>query len=220
MNTLIMGGGSGLGLELGMLLKKNYKVFVTGRKNTPQDTELHFMLFTVDHSDKFFRQIEKIISQVKPIDLFIYAVGFYQNGTITDLNGHNIQQTINTGIIAPAIFLQKILQKQKQLKGFIAISSTSGQTPRLREPIYAASKAGLNMLADSIALDKRVAKTLLVSPAGMDTNFWRGKKRKGRLLDPKWVAEKIIKEFQKKFSYKHMLILREPPRVKILEKRL
>ena len=220
MNILIIGGSSGLGLELGLALKKRYKVFVTGRKNRSSDSGLYFIPFNIDSSGQMARKIEKLLSQVKHVDFLIYATGFYQDGLIDDLSEKDIRNMIDVGLTAPALILQKFLRKQKKLSGFIAISSTSGQIPRMREPIYAAIKSGLNMLAYSVSLDKRIRKTLIASPAGMKTNFWKDKKRKGILLDPKWVVGKIIAEFQKKFAYKHMLILREPPRTEIVEERL
>lgn len=219
-NVLIIGGTSGLGLELGLLLKSKYKVFVTGRKGRPTDPEISFLRLNIDSSQGLSAKIKKLLSRVKRVDLLIYAAGFYQSGTISELPEKEISNMIAVGLYTPAVILQKILLKQKKLAGFIAISSTSSRIPRLNEPVYSAIKSGINMLANSVSLDKRVEKTLVASPAGMRTNFWKGNKRKGVLLDPKWLAEKILREFQKKFSYKHIMILRDPPRLRDIEKRL
>lgn len=217
-NVLIIGGSSGLGLELGMLLVKNYNVFITGRKN-PQLAQLHFMPLEINSTDQLSDNLNRIIKQVAPIDLLIYAAGFYQEGTINELEDNDIITIVNIGLTVPAMLLQKILQRQKQLAGFIAITSTSQRIPRLREPLYAAVKAGLGMLARSVSLDTKIVKTLIAAPGGMQTNFWRGVKREGVLLEPRWVAGQILDLYKGTFVFKEAQILREPPRVEVINER-
>ena len=212
-NALIIGGSSGLGLELGLFLAEYCNVFVTGRKD-PQKKQLHFIPLEIKKSHLLSSDLDRVLTRVGAVDLLIYAAGFYQDGAISDLEDGDITATINIKLTAPAMMLQKILRKQKKLSGFIAITSTSQSIPRLREPVYAAANAGLCMLARSVSLDKRVAKTLVTAPAGMKTNFWKGKTRKGVLLEPRWVAEQILDLYKGKFVYKQALILREPTRVK------
>jgi len=212
-NALIIGGSSGLGLELGLFLAEYCNVFVTGRKD-PQKKQLHFIPLEIKKSHLLSSDLDRVLTRVGAVELLIYAAGFHQDGAISDLEDSDIIAMINVKLTAPAMLLQKILRKQKKLSGFIAITSTSQLTPRLREPVYAAASAGLGMLARSVSLDKRVVKTLVAAPAGMKTNFWKGKTRKGVLLEPRWVAERIIDLYKMKFAFKQVLILREPPRIK------
>lgn len=217
-NALIIGGSSGLGLELGLFLTKTHNVFITGRKN-PQRAQLHFIPFEINSINQLSENLNRVIEYASPIDLLIYAAGFYQDGNINELKDSDIAIMINVGLTAPAMLLQKILQRQKQLPGFIAITSTSQRTPRLREPLYAATKAGLGMLAQSASLDARIVKTLIAAPSGMKTNFWRGVKRSGVLLEPRWVAEQILAIYKGAFVFKEVQILREPPRVEVINER-
>lgn len=214
MNALIIGGSSGLGLELGLLLAKRFNVFITGRKN-PREKSLCFIPLEIKKSRLLSSDLDRVLAQVGAVDLLIYAAGFHQDGAISDLEDDDITAMLNIKLTAPAMILQRILRRQKKLSGFIAVISTSQLTPRLREPVYAAVNAGLGMLARSVSLDKRVVKTLVVAPAGMKTNFWKGKARKGILLEPRWVAEQILDLYKGKFTYKQVLILREPPRAKV-----
>lgn len=64
-------------------------------------------------------------------------------------------------------------------------------------------------------------RVLVAGPAGMKTNFWSNtEKDTSTMLEPAWVAEQICQlYFADNFKYKCARILREPPRVEVLEKR-
>ena len=128
---------------------------------------------------------------------------------------------LNVGLVAPINILNRILKYQSSLSGFIAITSTSQWTPRLFEPAYTTVKAGLGMFGNSVSLDLRVGKVLVAAPSGMKTDFWRDSSRDmSMMLDPKWVAQKIIDLYNEDgFDYKFAKILRKPPRVEVIEKR-
>jgi short-subunit dehydrogenase len=113
------------------------------------------------------------------------------------------------------------LQKQDKLNELVAITSTSGWTPRQREPIYNFVKAGEGHFANAMAEDGRVGKVLVAGPAGMDTAFWRDdpERDKSTMLDPAWVAEQIQQLRQDDYRYRFAKIMREPPRVEIVETR-
>lgn len=222
--ALIVGGTSGLGAELATLLKSenNFKVYVTGRKK-PQDQQLNFIHFDIDaDTEQLPYLIHEVLSQLpQQIDLFIYAAGFYQSGTMKQLPDEDIRRMLNVGLIAPTIILNRILNHQEKLPGFIAITSTSQWTPRIYEPVYTAAKAGLGMLANSLSLDPQVEKVLVVGPGGMKTGFWANTGQDtGNMMEPKWVAEQIHQlYFADEFKYKCVRILREPTKVEIIEKR-
>ena len=217
-NALIVGGTSGLGLELAKLLRKEFSVFITGRRD-PYERDLVFtrMHLTLRSWDD---KLDELLNLVSGIDLFVYAAGYFQKGLISALFDKEIDDMLHVGLAVPAKILSKILKRQDFLRSFIAITSTSQLKPRLEEPVYTAAKAGLGMLANSISLDSRVAKTLVAAPTGMNTPFWSGTGRDtSALLGPRWVARQIVDLHNDEYEYKHELILREPPRVKIIERR-
>lgn len=226
MNALIVGGSSGLGLEIGMqLLKKGWNIRVTGRSVKTIPKEFTFLEFTVTEDlDRLKNDLDKMVETLPAIDVLVYAAGFSEDGLITDLSDSHIAQMAAVGITAPALFLQRIIRRQEVLAGFIAITSTSQWIPREREPVYAATKAGLAMLAQSVSLDPRIKKTLVVGPAGMNTNFWAGSgKDSSAFLTPRWVAEQIVRLWGDRYTYRLARILRDPTpeseRVQILETR-
>lgn len=222
--ALIVGGTSGLGLELATLLrtKNNLEVYVTGRKE-PEDRQLRFVFFDIDpYTDQLPYIIDKIISDLpQQIDLLVYAAGFYQEGNMKQLTDADIRKMINVGLVTPTLILNRVLNRQEKLPGFIAITSTSQWTPRIYEPVYTAVKAGLGMFANSLSLDPQVGKVLVAGPAGMKTNFWSNtEKDTSTMLEPEWVAEQICQlYFEDNFRFKCARILREPPRVEVVEKR-
>lgn len=219
MNCLIVGGTSGLGLSLANKLATDYSVYVTGRRDPRQDN-LKFVRLDLSESDGLLSRVETVIHGLPYIDLLIYAAGFYQEGTLTDLTDEQIYEMLNVGLVAALYVTREVLLSQEVLGGFIAVTSTSQWTPRLLEPVYTAVKAGLGAFASSLSLDPRVKKTLVAGPAGMATRFLEGTdKDTSDMLDPDWVADRALDLFDGEFSYKHARILRGPARIELQEVR-
>lgn len=222
MNCLIIGGTSGLGLALAKKLAGTYDVHITGRQN-PNDKKVVFHALDLSDAEKSLPAIESLIQELPQIDLLIYAAGFFQEGTVTDLTASQINTMLSVGLTNAIYLTRGLLEKQGELSEFIAITSTSQWTPRLYEPVYTAVKAGLGAYANSLSLDPRVKKTLVAGPAGMATNFWKDTDKKAhdtsQMLDPDWVADRIIELTRENYSYKFARILRGPARVEVQETR-
>lgn len=219
--ALIIGGSSGLGLSIaGKLEKVGYEVTVTGRTNRLE--ELSFLSFysldlTTD-AESFSSHVNRLVAAMGRLDILVYAAGFYQHKTTAELSDDDIKSMIQIGLQAPIQILRTILKSQEILPIFLPITSTSEWTPREYEPVYTAVKSGLAMYAKSVHLDSAVEKVLVAGPAGMKTLFWDGTDEDtSTMLDPDWVAEQIVTSLEKTFSYRHIKILREPPRVVVDE---
>ncbi len=218
-NALIVGGTSGLGLEIAKLLSTDYKVYVTGRKGILQDN-INFKFLDLIDCD-LPRQLDNLLVDIPEINLLIYAAGYFQDGKIDDLTDQSIIEMNYVGLIGAELLMGKVMKKQGSLDGFIAITSTSQVTPREREPIYTGVKSGLAMFARSISLDKRIGKTLVAAPAGMNTPFWSSVTRDtSTFLESTWVANEIITNYKDgDYRYSEVHFLRDPPRVELKEKR-
>lgn len=217
--AFIVGGTSGLGLELALKLASSHSVIVTGRRD-PKNSQVTFQYLDLSSISSLLNDLDHLLTSLPKVDLFIYAAGFYQEGRINELSDEESFTMINVGLLAPALLLQRLLKKQSALAGFIAVTSSSQMTPRLLEPIYTAVKAGLGMLANSVSLDEHVGKVLVAAPAGMQTRFWENRERDiSSMLDPMWVAEQILDHYALNFEYQLIRMSREPARVDVVEVR-
>lgn len=218
---LIIGGTSGLGLELAKQYSDEGNIlYVTGRKN-PEISTIQYIPFSISNNiDETIEKLDKLISEIDNIDTVIYAAGFSQIGTIDTLSDSKIMEMINVGISVPALCIKRLKNRVNTPLNIILITSSSGYTPRKLEPIYASTKAALEMLGASLALDTDVGNVLVVAPSGMDSPFWDDTKDTSEYLDPEWVAERIIELFADSgFKYKYVKILRSPARVEIAEEK-
>lgn len=218
----VIGGTSGLGLELAIRLLATHDVLVTGRtmpKDLPEN--LHFYPLDLSFGVSFFHEIQRLVSGRPPVDTLIFAAGFYEEARISEMDDEAMADQIYLGLLAPSILLGRILGQQGNLPNFVMITSTSATTPREREPVYAAVKAGASHLAASVALDENVGRTLVVAPGGMKTKFWRNRPDKmvGDMLDPGWVADRALEALAATNKYTSIRIPRNPARVEVLERR-
>lgn len=220
MNTLIVGGSSGLGLALAKeFADQGDTVIVTGRTKPAID----FAEFKkLDLSQKNIAGvIDKFVDSLPQIDRLVYSAGFYQEGRVTDLSAEQIETMVQVAGTGLVYFMRAILNKQGKLSELITITSTSQWTPRKFESIYNFAKAAIGHFSNAMAEDGRVNKVLVVGPSGMRTKFWDGVKRDDldKMLDKEWVAQEIMKARDDSYNYKFIQILRQPARVEEAEKR-
>lgn len=227
-NALVVGGTSGLGFEMARLLRETHRVTITGRgpRGTFDDVEFKYLNISGNSQSsalELTRAIEILLGSFsEKIDLLVYAAGFGQERLISELTNYDITQMVNVGLVVPTIFARNLLLRSSALK-FVLIGSTSQFTPRVREPLYTAVKAGAAMLAQSLSLDPNMEKVLVAAPAGMNTPFWksgdRSEKDLTNMLNPNWVAQQIVPQISESYRYRFMKILRGPARVEIVETR-
>lgn len=219
MNILIIGGTSGLGLELAktMQISEN-TVYVTGRRKLDEPS-LKYEFFDLS-APHLSQRLDEFVAKLPTIHTLIYAAGYFQEGLVTDLTEQQIEEMIDVGGRGLIYAVQALLAKQGKLNELITITSTSQWTPRKLEPIYNFAKAGAAHFSNAMAEDGRVEKVLVAGPAGMDTAFWEGTDHDvSKMLDPKWVAGEVMKLRNDAYHYRFAKILRNPARVEIVETR-
>lgn len=220
MNTLIVGGTSGLGLELAKDFRdQDHDVYVTGRRQL-DEPDLHYEQFDLSASDLPHR-VGELAMKLPDIDTLVYAAGYFQEGRVTDLDDDQIEDMITVGGRGLIYFVRALLEKQDKLDELVTITSTSQWTPRKLEPIYNFAKAGAAHFSNAMAEDGRVSKVLVAGPAGMNTAFWDGVDRDDldKMLDPAWVADEVMKLRDGDYHYRFAKLMRNPPNVEIAETR-
>jgi enoyl-[acyl-carrier-protein] reductase (NADH) len=94
MTALIIGGTSGLGLELAKQLSDSGDtVYITGRNNPWAQRVIYQKLDLNDQN--LSKRLQEMFAHLPAIDLFVYAAGFYQQDTITDLQDAQIEEMLN-----------------------------------------------------------------------------------------------------------------------------
>jgi len=216
-NILIVGGTSGVGLELAQhYIADGHTVCVSGRHN-PALVGAQFEYFSItDDTNNLAQNIDKLLHRFQDINTLIYAAGFRQHGHIDVLNDASIQQMINTGLTVPALLVQRLKNKLSSPLKIMLITSYAQYTPIEYEPVYCAVKAGLGMLGESLVRDKNIGKVLVAAPSQIDTSFWRGSNTNTRnMLNAKWVCDRIVELSSGAFKYKYAKMLANPTRVEV-----
>ncbi len=192
MSGLIIGGTSGLGLELARDMAEHHeRVIVTGRHDPGVDFA-EYRQFDLAGGD-LPQRVGRFVLDLPPVGTLVYAAGFYQEGHIADLSDEEVDTMINVGERGLIFFTKKLLEKQRHLDELITITSTSQWTAREREPVYTAAKAGAGHYSHSLSLDPSIGRTRVIGMSGMRTAFWDGTEKDTEpMLDPAWVAERIM----------------------------
>lgn len=218
---LIVGGSSGLGLELAKKYRDlGHTLFITGRTD-PKLEGVTFVPFEIGTDlEQVKAELPPLIEATGVINTLIYAAGFYQEGHLADLDEEQIVLMMNVGLVAPTLLVRALQLANSTPLKVMLITSSSQYTPREMEPTYTAAKAGLGMLGASLGLDPTLGKVLVVAPGGMKTPFWRDQdKDQSAYLDPNWVADQIIDVSGGPFKYRFVKIHRDPPKVEVVETR-
>jgi NAD(P)-dependent dehydrogenase (short-subunit alcohol dehydrogenase family) len=217
-HILIIGGTSGLGLELAKQYQEHgHEVTITGRTD-PHQTNLHFVKLDISSdSSALTRDMHTLVDSIDPVNTLIYAAGFYQEGYTDEIGQEGILQMINVGTTAPALLVSMLKNGSGKPLKVIFITSSSQYTPRAREPLYTMVKAGLGMFGRSLALDRSLGKIMVVAPSGMLTPFWNNEKDTSTYIEPAWAAQQIIEQSSGPFKYKFVKLLRDPARVLVEE---
>ncbi|MEF0938958.1 SDR family NAD(P)-dependent oxidoreductase [Rhizobium sp. BR 362] len=216
---LIVGGSSGIGLELARhYIAEGHRVCITGRRDPYMPGALFFHLSIGAFADQLVPAINELVAAFPGVQTLVYAAGFLQRGAIETLSDEALLTMTNVGIVAPMMLATRLKLLAPTPLKLMLITSSSQYTPRPQEPAYAATKAGLAMLGASLARDAGVGKVLVAAPSGIRTPFWRGADEDTTsMLDPVWVANQIIELSGGPFKYRYAKILRNPARVEIVE---
>ena len=217
---IVIGGTSGLGLEVAKRLSRERPTVITGRTD-PLAEGLEYREFDLRQGRQMPERMGELFSALPEVHTLVYAAGYYQEGRIDELSPEEIEEMLDVSGRGLIYAVRDVLSRQNELAELITITSTSQWVPRQREPVYNFGKAGAGHFSNAVAEDGRVSKVLVVGPAGMRTAFWEGIERDdlGAMLEPEWVADEITKLRSGDFAYNYTRILRDPPRVETLEER-
>lgn len=199
---IILGGTSGLGLEMAKQLReRGERVLVLGKTHNPQKHGEGFPLdvYYSDQVEAASARIEQILNG-DDIDQFVWAAGYGWRGNFEDQPSVRSMAEVNFSGALPLVqWAWRKMSTQNRKSVLTIIGSTSSVKARSDEAVYVATKhaqAGLarslGMQADEQKLPVRVA---LFLPGAMKTPFWNGRELPADYMffnDPAKIATHII----------------------------
>jgi short-subunit dehydrogenase len=120
--------------------------------------------------------VEKVLAAEGRVDVLVCNAGAGHSGPISELSGAKASELVSLNLLAP-VQLARLLAPAMAERGsgrLVFVSSIAGATGVRNEAVYAATKAGLNYLAESLTYE--LAGTgvgvSLVLPGVVDTPFF------------------------------------------------
>ena len=222
---IITGGSRGLGKGIvTAYLANGYHVFSISRSifesgNEKGLTQVQFDLSKIEKlTDVLLTIFDQIDSEaVERIVLFNNAGTLGEIGRTENLSAENVIGAVHVNTIAPLILTSAFIRLTKNWaceKKVINISSGAAQNPYYGWTIYCATKAALDMLTRTVAMEQNSVengvKIMSISPGVVDTDMqteirkhkkadfmdidrFLALKSSGSLVDPKVVGEQIMK---------------------------
>jgi short-subunit dehydrogenase len=191
--ALVTGASSGIGAAAAVALAAlGVRLVLTGRDQArlaavaarTGATAIPADLADVGETSRLAAEAQAVTGR---IDLLVSNAGVGWAGPITDLTGPKAAELVALNLLAP-IELARLLAPGMARRGsgrLVFVSSIAGATGVRHEAVYAATKAGLNCLAESLAyeLSGHGVGVSLVLPGVVDTPFFSSR---GHRYDRRW----------------------------------
>jgi NAD(P)-dependent dehydrogenase (short-subunit alcohol dehydrogenase family) len=158
--ALVTGGGTGIGAAVARRLAADgYAVAVSGRRLEPLEqvaAETGGIAVQADSGDpaQAQRSVEQVVSQLGGLDALVYCAGVSRSGTVAGQTPEGWEAVMRTNVTGAFLTSRAALPHLEQRGGgVVAISSLAGLRAGPASAAYCVSKAALNMLIQTIAVD-------------------------------------------------------------------
>jgi NADP-dependent 3-hydroxy acid dehydrogenase YdfG len=201
----ITGGTSGLGFSLAeRFIELGAIVYITGRNsqnllNASKKIKSD-RLITLQCDIKNLEEIKNSFKSIDRLSILINNAGVWLEGELVDNPDTYIQTTIDTnltGLIFTTKYAIPLLKKSAAMATVVNISSTAGIEPKLKNPVYAATKYAVRGFTECMNQDFRNKNIRFIGiyPGGMNTPLFANaniNKNTENYMDPNDVANIII----------------------------
>lgn len=173
-SVIIIGASSGIGYESALkLIGRNYEVFNVSRTPCPLERVKNYAAdITVGST---LEKALRIIAEKTPnINAMIYCAGVSMAAPIEYVDSKDYRYLFEVNYFGALRAIQAIVPYMKKRGGrIILISSMAGLFPVAFDSFYSSSKAALDMLAESAAIELEPYNIRLTSlqPGGTSTSF-------------------------------------------------
>ena len=217
--VLITGASKGVGFETAeLLVKKGFTVYGTTRNSHPKTTEnIHFLQVDLLSEDSIEKAVQTIFSKEGHIDILINNAGYALVGPVESLSGEEMHEQIEVKFFAPIRFIQAVLPGMRNRKAghIINISSSNAFSTPPFGSIYAASKAALESLSESLCIEVQPynISVSIVEPGLLQTHFALPMGSKSILDNPyQAITDGIQSDIQERLAHPELLSPSQTPK--------
>lgn len=192
---LITGGSSGLGKDLALeAASRGHDVVVFARTSGPQAKGVVSEQVDITDADAVDAAVKRTVERFGRIDVVINNAGVGLVGAVEEASDAEIRAIFDVNLLAPLALVRQVLPVLRQQRSglIVSISSLAVQAGSASWGIYAASKAALATVTES--LGKEIApfglRTLIVEPGILRTDFLASERLQHSALQiPDYVAQ-------------------------------
>ena len=179
--AVVTGAGSGIGRALAVALGlAGARVVLAGRsREALEETTLLLGGYGIEHvvipvdvtSNASIQElIQRALEKYGSINIFINNAGVGLFESITKSKWEDMEMIFKTNFWGPIAAMQCLAQKAPECL-VVNISSAAAKYAPYQQGVYAASKAALERVTESVDLEEKNMKTLLVIPNRTNTPF-------------------------------------------------
>lgn len=182
--VLVTGASSGIGEEIAILLSNNYNVILNGRNSERLNTARNkckegyhkvWQYDLIDVANIELSLTDFILQNDIKIACFVHCAGMMKNLPLKMLTTNVLLDTYNTNVVAPAMITKVLNNKRcndKKLRNAVFISSNISNFGAKAHSAYSASKAALDGLMRSLAVELAPnVRVNSVLPGGVKTSL-------------------------------------------------
>lgn len=158
--ALVTGGGRGIGAAVARRLAADgFEVAVSGRTETTlaavaEEIGGHAIVADSSVPAEAERAVAETVDRFGGLDVLVPNAGISHGGTVLEQTPESWERVIGTNLTGVFLICRAALPHLIERRGsIVAISSVGGLTAGYRSSVYCTSKAGVNMLIQSIAYD-------------------------------------------------------------------
>ena len=174
-HLMVVGSTSAIGSCLINRLKDRFKISALGRREQNlsglDDRCIKSFTFDALSTDSIEQAFTGAVNHFGKVSLFIYCAGVQLIKPIRNLTSEEIDSLIRVNLSCPLIFSSLLASKKySELDSVLCfISSIAGKKPEPGIALYSASKAAIDSLVSSLAIEMRPRRVVGVAPGWLDT---------------------------------------------------
>ncbi|MCB9597588.1 MAG: SDR family oxidoreductase [Sandaracinaceae bacterium] len=161
----VTGGGTGIGRALALeLARQGADVAISGRRADKLDAVAQeiealgrralALPCDVRDEDQLARTVERIAADFGKLDVAIANAGFAVGGPIEGLTAERLRNQLDINVVGAAMTCKHALTQLRPTKGRLGlVGSVAAFTPLAKNGAYCASKAGLRMVGQTLAIE-------------------------------------------------------------------